>query len=220
MSYPEDKLQFYIWQILKEVKEELVFGNITKDGSIFYATTSKKSNSVNKEINCLSVLCKLGIFEKVVAVESNIFEITPNLNKFHALYSDFKNENVYIDFTGKGFEIKRIKVHKKTQILGKSQLLFNAEDGITVYRGVDYQFKKGKKAYALLDFMSKSKKTPFGVDAIIKNCNDNIKISRHKFKGEKDISDTINNIRSSLKVNKGEYFPIYFQEQRIIWQEK
>ena len=46
------------------------------------------------------------------------------------------------------------------------------------------------------------------------------KHGKHNFKKEKDIADTILYIRKQLKVNKGEYFPIYNKGKSFYWLEK
>ena len=115
------------------------------------------------------------------------------------------------------YERQREVNYQKSTI---AQLSFFPEDEIAEYKGVTKKVKKGKKAYELLDFMSKNKNTSFGADSIIQKCNDNIIIPQHKFKGVKDISDTIDSIRNSLKVKKSEYFPLKCESKRFIWREK
>lgn len=102
--------------------------------------------------------------------------------------------------------------------LGSNKLIFYAEDGITEYRTARYTFKG--KTRALLEFLCKSKNTPFSLDDIKTNCNQNISNSKHHFKGDKDMRDTVNYIREMLKVNEGEFFPIYKRENNWIWLEK
>lgn len=99
-------------------------------------------------------------------------------------------------------------------------LIFHPNDGFAEYRGNFDNFNKGKKHYVLLNFLNNSKNTSFIAESIIKNCNPHINNAHHKFKGEKDIRDTVNRIRSNLKVSKGEFFPIKCEPNCIIWLEK
>lgn len=101
--------------------------------------------------------------------------------------------------------------------LGSHKLVFHPKDGVTEYRGSEYQFKG--KAKALLTFLNNSKNTPFSLDDIKDKCNPNIANSKH-FKAAKDTRDTVNYIKKMLKVNKGEFFPIEKHDNNWIWIEK
>jgi len=82
----------------------------------------------------------------------------------------------------------------------------------------------GHKDCALLTFLSQYKNTPFNVEDIQNNCNPLVNNSAHKFKAEKDVDDTLRQIRFKLKVKKGAYFPIIKRgeknNKKWIWVEK
>ena len=53
--------------------------------------------------------------------------------------------------------------------------------------------------------------THFNHEKIKEYCNPLIEIEKHKFRKEKDISDTLREIRVRLKAKRGEFFPILKQ---------
>lgn len=100
------------------------------------------------------------------------------------------------------------------------RLSFYSEDNKAAYKNAVGTFPKGKKAFVLLSFLNEEKNTPYSVANIKSNCNPNITIERHCFKGYKDIYDTVSYIRKQLKVNRNEFFPIRNQKNNWIWLEK
>jgi hypothetical protein len=101
-----------------------------------------------------------------------------------------------------------------------NRLRFYPISGDAEYKTAIWQFKPGKKSYELLVFLGENKNTNWNVEDIKKYCNPKIVVASHKFKTEKDINDTIREVRQRLKVNKGEFFPIFKQEKGWIWLEK
>jgi hypothetical protein len=95
---------------------------------------------------------------------------------------------------------------KKTR--QKNRLNFYPDSGDMEFGGEIGNAKSGDKDYALLTLLHRSKNTPFSIDDIREKCNPLVVNPAHKFKGEKDISDTVRQIRFKLKVNKGSFFPI------------
>jgi hypothetical protein len=90
----------------------------------------------------------------------------------------------------------------------KNVLNFYPDSGNLEYGGEKGNAKNGKKDYALLTLLHGNKNTPFSIEEIREKCNPAVNIGAHKFKGEKDIRDTIGQIRFKLKVSRGAYFPI------------
>lgn len=110
----------------------------------------------------------------------------------------------------------QLKKHNKLSFYNETgDIEYNTETGIA---------KNGNKDYALLLLLSKNKNTPFTAKDIQEYCNSLVNKNTHKFKGEKDIDDTIRQIRFKLKVKTGAYFPILkrgAKESRSwIWLEK
>lgn len=101
-----------------------------------------------------------------------------------------------------------------------NKLRFYPISGDAEYKTAIWQFKPGKKSYELLVFLGENKNTNWKTDDIKRYCNSKIAVVKHKFKTEKDINDTIREIRQRLKVNRGEFFPIFKQEKGWIWLEK
>lgn len=104
--------------------------------------------------------------------------------------------------------------------MSSKKLAFYPDDGVVEYKSNSYELSVGSKGYELINFFNSSKNTPLELRFIQDRCNTKIRIEKHKFKTEKDISDTINYIRKVLKVKKGEYFPLYKKGNRFIWEEK
>jgi hypothetical protein len=90
----------------------------------------------------------------------------------------------------------------------KNKLNFYPDSGSMEFGGEMGNAKSGNKDYALLTLLHGSKNTPFSIDDIQEKCNPLVVNPAHKFKGEKDISDTVRQIRYKLKVDKGVFFPI------------
>jgi len=104
-----------------------------------------------------------------------------------------------------------------------NKLFFSVETGDMGFKGETGTAKSGNKDYALLSLLLKNKKTPFNAKDIQEYCNPLVNKITYKFKGEKDIDDTIRQIRFKLKVKKGAYFPIQKRCERAnkvwIWHE-
>lgn len=105
-------------------------------------------------------------------------------------------------------------------VLSSNRLTYYPADGLVDYRGISSTFSVGKKGRELLNFLYTSKNSPLELKYFQAGCNDKIKVEKHRFKKEKDISDTISQIKRKLKVNKNEYFPIFKRENCFIWEEK
>jgi len=115
-----------------------------------------------------------------------------------------------------GISKSRKKVRYSKIIANK--LNFYPESGDAEYKTAVWQFKG--KARAFLTILHKNKNMNFNVDDIKKHCNPLITTQKYQFKGVKDINDTLREVRFRLKVNKGEFFPIFKQEKGWIWLEK
>ncbi len=102
---------------------------------------------------------------------------------------------------------------------GTPMLSFAQVDGIASFKTGWYTFKPGTKAHTILEFLQSNKGWPQGTNDIIEGCNKKIATGNYKFRAEKDIRDTLNNIRKNLKVNKGEFFPIIKQGDKWVWKE-
>ncbi|GEM_PF-3554533 len=90
----------------------------------------------------------------------------------------------------------------------RNKLAFYQETGDIEYKNEVGVVKSGNKDYSLLSLLHSSKNTAFNIEDIKKHCNHLVNKSDHKFKKEKDVDDTIRQIRSKLKLTKGAYFPI------------
>jgi len=90
----------------------------------------------------------------------------------------------------------------------KNKLSFDLESGEMEFGGEMGIAKSGDKDYALVKLLYRNPNTPFTIKSIQENCNPLVNKDAHKFKGEKDIDDTVRQIRLKLKVNKGASFPI------------
>ncbi len=100
------------------------------------------------------------------------------------------------------------------------KLDFFPESGHLIYRTEQCEFPRGKKVFALVDFLNSNRNTPWELDEIKKYCNDNIYIKEHQFRAKKDVEDTIRDIRNKFKIKKGELFPIHRTEKGWIWADK
>lgn len=83
-----------------------------------------------------------------------------------------------------------------------------SKDGEARYKGKFAEFKEGTKTRALLDFFFSSPDIPFNIKEIQNGCNKNIKNPKHWFRKEKDIDDTVSQIRNKLGVATFSLFPL------------
>ena len=106
----------------------------------------------------------------------------------------------------------------------KNKLKFYPDTGDIEYNNELAVVTSGNKDYALLSLLNDYKNTPFNVQDIQDKCDDLVNKPAHKFKQEKDIDDTIRQIRFKLKVKKGAYFPIVKrgekENKKWVWVEK
>lgn len=107
----------------------------------------------------------------------------------------------------KGITHEEHSTHEKN-CKRKKQLMYFPQSNTVVFDGKRYTFRPGSKTHALVDFLYKNKNVPFNISDIVNNCNKKVKNTAHLFKKEKDIDDTIRNLRKSLKCCKNAYFPI------------
>ena len=113
---------------------------------------------------------------------------------------------------------------KNPRKLRENQISYFPDSGDAGYKESSAIFKFGTKGRALLDFLYPQKNSGFNIREITQFCNPNILKEQHRFREEKDIKDTIRDIRIKLGVKTGEYFPIHDREMRgekqWIWAEK
>jgi hypothetical protein len=106
----------------------------------------------------------------------------------------------------------------------KNKLNFFPETGDIEFGNETATVANGNKDFALLSFLDDNKNTSFTVKDIQEFCNPSVNKVAHQFKGEKDIDDTIRQIRFKLKIKKGAYFPIMKKgekdNKKWIWIEK
>lgn len=118
------------------------------------------------------------------------------------------------------------EVRQQDKKRGREQngLNFYPETGDIEYKNELGVTKNGNKDYAFLTLLYKNKNTPFNTADIQKHCNPLVNKDAHKFKGEKDIDDTIRQIRFKLKIKKGAFFPIVKkgekENKKWLWIEK
>lgn len=72
---------------------------------------------------------------------------------------------------------------------------------------------------ALLTFLNINKNVPLSVKETVEGCN-KLLLGKKRFQTDKQISDTLNEIKNKMKVNKSEYFPIQKEVDQIIWIDK
>ena len=118
-------------------------------------------------------------------------------------------------------KLKRIHSTAPSGATRTGKLYFSPADGIADYRTAQWTCREGTKPRALLTFLTGNKNTPFSLEDIQRFCNKNIRLEKHRFRGEKDVDDTIRGICNKLKVRKGEYFPIHkVENSKWIWVER
>lgn len=117
-----------------------------------------------------------------------------------------------------------VQQQNKKQSREKDILYFYEETGDINYKNELGITKNGNKDYALLSLLHKNKNTPFNTTDIQKHCNPLVNKDTHKFKGEKDIDDTLRQIRFKLKVKNRAFFPIVKrgekENKKWLWIEK
>lgn len=114
-------------------------------------------------------------------------------------------------------ELLELSVNVAPRMADK-KLNFYPDSGEAEYLTAIWQFKG--KARAFLTVLQQNKNMNFRVEEIKENCNPLIEIEKHKFRKEKDTSDTLREIRFRLKAKRGEFFPILKQPKGWIWLEK
>jgi len=148
---------------------------------------------------------------KTTLKNPKLIRIDPNQKCCFAGYSDIQTLHNGL------LELLELSGEKTPRISGK-RLNFYPDTGEAEYLTAIWQFKG--KARAFLTVLHENKNMNFNVEGIREHCNPLIEIEKHKFKGEKDINDTLREIKYRLKANKGEFFPIFKQEKGWIWLEK
>lgn len=100
--------------------------------------------------------------------------------------------------------------NKTTTINGldTSKLTFFPETSTLYYLENRVDLRVGTKRHAFIRLLHENPHTPFSVDNIKEYCNQNIRIKKYYFKSERDIDDTLREIRKSLNVKNKSYFPI------------
>lgn len=224
-GYDESQILFNILTYLS------TSSNPVTDLMILYMTIE---NLVNPEYNNLARNISLKLtkkFNKLLKYNalfinwSGTWEITdnktqlewPQMFTFDELGWEYDEESPN-ELIGKKIHDEKIEVDKP--VSGTAKLLFYAEDGITTFKTAEWTLKRGGKGFALLNFLSKNKNTPFSLEELKEKCNSQISLKNHWFRKEKDLRDTISHIKNKLKVSKSEYFPIFKNQNLWIWQEK
>lgn len=236
---PEEILNQAIWWVLQELQKENITRLSTEEPIYFEYQTSKSEPSIpswydqqrairvleNKQ--AIKILSKKyngplpgstaeAIGVKPAGVNLKILEKFDGIyTEFHKLLNSRRDEEIEPE---QSKQDEKIKTANQSNFLSSYKLIFNPYDGITHYRGADYQFTG--KSKALLNFLSTSKNTTFPLEEIKTKCNPNIANTRSHFKGDKDMRDTVNYIRKQLKVKRSEFFPIRKQDNNWIWIEK
>lgn len=100
---------------------------------------------------------------------------------------------------------KKLKTEAKER---EKEKLYFSKDGNTEYRGHAHQFTEGTKARAMIETLFGNPFYGHTIKDMQNDCNKHIFKEEHKFKGKKDVKDTLTYIRKMLKVKKGEHFPI------------
>ena len=125
MIYADDEFQSCAKFVLNKIKWKLLCG---ENPPLTYLPDNEDFSSYLRETNCLRVLDKLGIIKVVDKLSTEYFEaapfyeVTPELDKLNKLFYDFKNDNVYIDFTNNGHQIKqKNSSHRNIHANGKRQ---------------------------------------------------------------------------------------------------
>lgn len=141
----------------------------------------------------LNQMQHFGCFTGVDRRQWNFVLTKPNLKKLKEYKVKLQNE-------------LREDAHSVTELSNK--LYFSVDKGTCTFGDRPISVRRGTKMFALLQLFSQQSNTPFKIQDIIKEGNPLIKTPSRYFKGEKDIDDTLRNLREKLHVKKGEYFPI------------
>ena len=192
--------------------------------SVFYGLQSPASSLIDDReyldqkifqrmdiIKSLMELSSLGYF----SIKSSIYAAKANKIIPHTIAISITPKQVRRlerDFIKKATKKKVVPVREE-----KNGLLFFPDTGKAGYKDATASFKYGTKGYALLNLLNSNKNTGFNVDEIKKHCNRLIGKDAAKFRAEKDINDTVREIKAKLGAKKGEYFPI---QSRVIHEEK
>lgn len=157
------------------------------------------SENIEQEISLLHALEKKGIIELQLIYE-DFDESRPIIHK--------------IDIDPIKLRAYKRTIERKTNSKdgGISKLIFTMDNenknGIAEYNETTRSIRKGTKMFAMLKIFSERKNEPFSLKDMEESCNPLIGKSEHIFKNEKDIDDTIREIRAKFGVPKKAYFPI------------
>ncbi len=239
-THPLGELVYFDGNKLKELSpsDQLDLLKILEEKSMIKLSTtkvdSKKENSIFKE-KVLVLPCYIETIDskfddicikserkwkKKIKNIDNIFK-----DEFDSLSSvevtlkeveKFRNRKIDEIIKEKS-ETKIVKNQKKqySKII-VNRINYFPESGDAEYKTAIWQFKG--KARSFLTKLYENKNMNFSVEEIIKYCNPSL--NAYPFKANKDINDTLREIRFRLKVSKGELFPIIKQEKGWIWLEK
>ncbi len=112
------------------------------------------------------------------------------------------------------------RVITKDGLTGDAKLNFFT-DGRAEFRGVVATFRQGSKQFCLLKLLDGMGNGSVTIEDVKRHCDPEIYIERYRFRGIKDVYDTIRGIRAKLKVQRGDFFPIQkrkeSEEHRWIW---
>lgn len=130
-----------------------------------------------------------------------------------------------IDSGDEGFKDSQEKIDRAIlKISGKlksAQLGYNIQDSFRVatWKGKKYKFASGNKNTVLLDFLSQNKGS-WPCREVIEHCNQHLP-EKKKFnpKAKRGLYYILEGIKHKLGVKKEEYFPIYFEEEKICWKD-
>ena len=205
----------------------------------------KIANHGNEEylfIHTLAAMEKLGFLE-VEGILTMDMDTPPEkqkddykvrMNVTQKLLDEYKRQTIYIPaYTDKA---KVEAAHKLTNPdeneskgnvrnkPNKNKLNFFPDTGDVEYHTETAVVTNGHKDFAFLSLLNDYKNTPFNVKEIQEHCNPSVNNPAHKFKGEKDVDDTIRQIRAKLRIKKGAFFPIMKRGEKgnkvWIWVEK
>jgi len=187
-----------------------------------------------QEVSGSDILTEAGFQKKLNDIELNLSELNEKASETKEKKQASKNSKAYsvapvtkIEITKlPKLKIEELKPNITTPQLRsrKDKLVFYPEDGKIEYRKEFGDTIKGNKDYALLLILSQNKNTIFNIQDIWQHCNSLVNKESHKFRKEKDIDDTIRQIRFKLKVPKGASFPISKEgekdNKKWSWSEK
>ncbi len=143
-------------------------------------------------------------------------------------------EEHYTKYRAKILGTQKLTETEKTdtsEVQQQDRNLGRQRDRLNFYPEGDIEYKNelgitksGNKDYVLLSFLNKNKNTAFNGEDIKKYCNHLVNKNAHNFKGEKDIDDTVRQIRFKLKVKNSAFFPIVKRGEKgkkiWLWIEK